>query len=121
MRVGPKPKHQRDAAQIPCLGDPQSLSTHSLRKSWSVRLYEASGHDLLVVRDGLGHRSVAVTQAYLPTDQAKMEDLILCGDWTRSKKPRSPTTAAKELPAVLPVKPLPSPAPCLPGFDEFAA
>ena len=30
--------------------DNQGLSTHSLRKSWALRLYEASGHDLLVVR-----------------------------------------------------------------------
>jgi integrase len=29
------------------------LSSHSLRKSWAMRLYEASGHDLLIVRDGL--------------------------------------------------------------------
>ena len=42
--------------------DTQGLSSHSLRKSWAVRLYQASGHDLLIVRDGLGHRSVAVTQ-----------------------------------------------------------
>ncbi len=113
----------KDALVAVC-GDPQGLSTHSLRKSWSVRLYEASGHDLLVVRDGLGHRSVAVTQAYLPTDQAKMEDLILQGDWTRAKKAMSPKIAAKTLPSSLaakPLPPLPGPAPFLPGFEDFAA
>ena len=46
-------------------------------------LYEASGHDLLIVRDGLGHRSVAVTQVYLPTSRARVESLILRTDWTR--------------------------------------
>lgn len=104
--------------------DPQGLSTHSLRKSWSVRLYEASGHDLLVVRDGLGHHSVAVTQAYLPTDQVKMEDLILQGDWTRAKETKSSKIAAKALPpslAAKPLPPLPGLAPCLPGFEDFAA
>jgi integrase len=69
--------------------DPQGLSTHSLRKSWAVRLYEASGHDLLIVRDGLGHRSVAVTQVYLPTSRSRVDDLILQSDWTH-RKPRAP-------------------------------
>lgn len=54
-------------ALIAVCDDPQGLSTHSLRKSWGLWLYRASGHDLLVVRDGLGHGSVAVTQVYLPT------------------------------------------------------
>jgi integrase/recombinase XerC len=69
--------------------DPQGLSTHSLRKSWAVRLYEASGHDLLIVRDGLGHRSVAVTQVYLPTARSRVDELILKSDWTH-RKPRAP-------------------------------
>jgi integrase len=69
--------------------DPQGLSTHSLRKSWAVRLYEASGHNLLIVRDGLGHRSVAVTQVYLPTARCRVDELILKSDWTH-RKPRTP-------------------------------
>ena len=48
-----------------------------------MRLYEATGHDLLIVRDGLGHQSVAVTQIYLPTARARVESLILKTDWTR--------------------------------------
>lgn len=40
-----------------------------------------------VVRDGLGHSSVAVTQLYLPTDRARIEEMIARSDWTRSKKP----------------------------------
>jgi integrase len=48
-----------------------------------MRLYEASGHDLLIVRDGLGHRSVDVTQVYLPTARARVESLLLKTDWTR--------------------------------------
>lgn len=69
--------------------DPRGLSTHSLRKSRAVRLYEASGHDLLIVRDGLGHRSVAVTQVYLPTARSRVDELILQSDWTH-RKPRAP-------------------------------
>jgi hypothetical protein len=54
-----------------------------------VRLYETSGHDLLIVRDGLGHRSVAVTQVYLPTARSRVDELILKSDWTH-RKPRTP-------------------------------
>ena len=70
----------REVAQ----GDAQRLSTHSLRKTWARRLYEQSGHDLLLVRDGLGHSSVAVTQRYLECDRDRLEHLILAGDWTRA-------------------------------------
>ena len=35
----------------------QGLSSHSLSKIWAMRRYEASSHDLLIVRDGLGHRT----------------------------------------------------------------
>lgn len=73
--------------------DTQGLSSHSLCKSWAMRLYEASGHDLLIVRDGLGHRSVAVTQVYLPTARARVESLILKADWTRRNVRRSESAA----------------------------
>lgn len=73
--------------------DTLGLSSHSLRKSWAMRLYEASGHDLLIVRDGLGHRSVAVTQVYLPTARARVESLILKTDWTRRYSRGSETAA----------------------------
>ncbi len=39
-----------------------------------------------VVRDGLGHCSVAVTQVYLPTSRTRMEEMIRRNDWTRSSK-----------------------------------
>lgn len=86
--------------------DPQGLSTHGHRKSWAVRLYDASGHDLLVVRDGLGHGSVAVTQLYLPTDRARFEEMIARSDWTRSRKPVTRKIAAP-VPPVLSAKPRP--------------
>jgi integrase len=73
--------------------DTQGLSSHSLGKSWALRLYEASGHDLIIVRDGLGHGSVAETQVYLPTARARVESLILKTDWTRRSPRRSDTAA----------------------------
>jgi hypothetical protein len=68
----------------------------------------------------LGHASVAVTQ-YLPTDRAKIEDLILKGDWTRAKKVIAPKIASKVALPAKPLLPRPCPAPCLPGFEDFAA
>jgi hypothetical protein len=67
---------------------------------------------------------VAVTQAYLSTDQTKMEKLILQSDWTRAKKSVAPKIAEKVLPSPLAAKPLPAqagPVLCLPGFEDFAA
>jgi integrase len=76
--------------------DPQGLSSHSLRKSWGLRLYEASGRDLLVVRDGLGHRSVAVTQIYLPIHADRVEACMRATDWThRNPRRRRDDLAAK--------------------------
>ncbi len=66
--------------------DPFGLSTHSLRKSWATRLYEESDHDLLCVRDALGHSSVAVTQVYLPVDRRRVDNLIFRSDWTRARQ-----------------------------------
>lgn len=69
-----------------CPRDPSGLSTHSLRKSWAARLYEKSGHDLLLVRDGLGHSSVAVTQLYLGVDRQRLDQMVLQADWTRRRR-----------------------------------
>lgn len=102
--------------------DDQQLSSHSLRKSWASRLYEASGHDLMLVRDGLGHSSVSVTQAYLSVDRARLEKLIVANDWTkRPRKPKvaTPIVVAAAIPA--PTEPSPSQSLCLPGFEALVA
>src|SRR5690242_18949343 len=75
--------------------DPQGLSSHSLRKSWGMQLYKASGYDLLIVRDGLDPHSVAVTQVYLPTSADRLDACMRDTDWTlrrprRSKLPAKP-------------------------------
>ncbi len=43
----------------------------------------------MIVRDGLGHHSVAITQVYLPTARSRVDALILKSDWTH-RKPRAP-------------------------------
>ena len=106
--------------------DGQRLSSHSLRKSWARRLYEKSGHNMLMVRDGLGHSSVAITEMYLSVNRDELEEVIKASDWTRCSKkkakapiiemPVPPTVTAKPTsrspkPDVVAEKPAPSPAP----------
>ena len=121
--------------------DPAGLSTHTLRKTFSTRVYEKSGHDLLCVRDALGHSSVAVTQVYLPVNRARVDEVIRRSDWTRrrkataspalvsaSKKKLTPAgeseiqLAAVTQPAVTGDTACPAPTELLlPGFETFAA
>lgn len=42
-----------------------TLATHTMRKTFAVRCYKVSGHDLFMVSRLLGHASVATTQKYL--------------------------------------------------------
>ena len=62
------------------VADDGRLGTHSCRKSFARAVYENCGHDLLVARDALGHRSVAVTEAYLDTNADTVEAAILAAD-----------------------------------------
>lgn len=43
------------------------IGTHSFRKAFASKVWEASGHDLLVVQQSLGHGSVESTRHYLAT------------------------------------------------------
>ena len=48
------------------------LATHSLRKSFAQRLYDASD-DLIAVQEMLGHKNVTTTQKYLGVNYAKVK------------------------------------------------
>jgi len=111
-------------------GDLETLSTHSLRKTWARKLYEASGHDLILVKEGLGHSSVSVSQFYLACDRERLNALIMKSDWTRQPRAKSKKiflakTANK--PNRLPAEPatllntITAGTDCLPGFEPFAA
>lgn len=58
-----------------------NVGTHSFRKTFAEAVYEASEHDILIVRDALGHSSVTTTQRYLSTSRNKMKT-------TRTKMPK---------------------------------
>lgn len=51
------------------------LATHSLRKSFAQRLYEASG-DIYLVQELLGHRNIATTQKYIGVSYATAKQAV---------------------------------------------
>jgi len=48
------------------------LATHSMRKTYAQRLYDATG-DIFMVKEALGHKSVETTKQYLGVSYAKMQ------------------------------------------------
>jgi hypothetical protein len=67
--------------------EPQGVSSHSLRKSWGLRLYEASGHDLMIVRDGLGH-PLCCRHADLPADERQPDGSVHAANGLDASPPR---------------------------------
>ena len=51
------------------------LATHSLRKSFAQRLYDATD-DIYAVQEMLGHKNVTTTQRYLGVNYAKVRDAL---------------------------------------------
>lgn len=77
----------KDAFARAGIEDDGRLGTHTLRKTWARKVYEASGHDILVVSAGLNHSSIAITQKYLEPDEEEVMAAMIACDFTR--KPRS--------------------------------
>lgn len=53
------------------------VATHSCRKSFSKKIYKASGHDLIVTQRALNHKHINSTINYLDTDKEEVDNLIL--------------------------------------------
>lgn len=47
----------------------EKISAHSMRKTYAYRIYETNGHDLLAIKEMLGHSSIEETKAYLGLDR----------------------------------------------------
>ena len=45
------------------------ISAHSMRKTYAYRIYETNGHDLLAIKEMLGHSSIEETKVYLGLDR----------------------------------------------------
>lgn len=58
------------------------LAAHDLRRSFAQTVWNAT-HDLLLVRDLMGHSSIATTQRYLELDQTKKRDAVSAVPWGR--------------------------------------
>lgn len=69
--------------------DDGRLGTHTLRKTWARKVYEASGHDILVVSAGLNHSSIAITQKYLEPDEEEVMAAMMSCDFTRGPRKRA--------------------------------
>ena len=60
------------------LGDDfRNVSSHSARKTFGTNAYEASGHDLELVRRLLQHSSAATTARYLNISDEKIEKVLM--------------------------------------------
>lgn len=46
-----------------------NVSAHSMRKTYAYRIYENNGHDLLAIKEMLGHSSIEETKVYLGLDR----------------------------------------------------
>lgn len=64
-------------ACVVCGIDASRVSTHSMRKCFARRVYEASAHDLIRTQRALGHSSPVTTARYLETDADALDRLIL--------------------------------------------
>lgn len=54
----------------------EGVSTHSFRKYFATEIYNANGHDVVLVQHLLQHSSAAVTQRYIGIEQDRIEDAL---------------------------------------------
>ena len=56
-----------------------AIGCHSFRKLFCVRIYDASGRDIMKTTSAMGHRQISSTQQYLDSIvlDADMDELIL--------------------------------------------
>lgn len=67
----------KDAAERAGCSADAHFGSHSLRKSFALRVYERSGHDLNLTRVALGHSSIMTTQRYLVAPQGDALEALL--------------------------------------------
>jgi integrase len=66
----------RRAARAAGISEVSRIGTHSLRKTFARKIYEASGHDIDLTRMALGHAHVSTTQAYLVSNPLHLNSII---------------------------------------------
>jgi len=63
-----------DQAGLTCR---ESYGTHTLRKTFCRKVYEATGHDINLTRAVMGHANVSTTQRYLPIDDQDITAAVM--------------------------------------------
>lgn len=85
-RVGEEPKPMttrqmlrviKSAAQKAGIEDLGKIGNHSMRKRHARAIFEASGHNLVLTREAMGHKSSAVTEVYLGYEAEKVRQAQL--------------------------------------------
>lgn len=76
------------------IADDGRLGSHSLRKTWSKRVYANSGNDIMILKLALGHRDVTTTQMYLEPDEEVMLAAVRGVDFTRLPRRLAQTDTA---------------------------
>ncbi len=80
---GNRPLHRSQAHRIlvqaceECGIDTARISTHSLRKTFVRRVYDASGHDIIRTMKVVQHSSPVITARYLENTETELDDLVL--------------------------------------------
>ena len=59
------------------LSDSSRFGTHSLRKTFAMKVHLAGGRDINLTRAAMGHRHLSTTQAYLEVDAEEVRGAIL--------------------------------------------
>lgn len=54
----------------------ENISTHSFRKWYATDIYNASGHDIVLVQHLLQHSSPTITRRYIGMSEERVEDAI---------------------------------------------
>ena len=65
------------------------LATHTLRKTFAQRLYQKCG-DIFMVKEMLGHKNVATTQAYIGVNYVSVQDAVEAMSLEAEDNPRDP-------------------------------
>ena len=65
------------------------LATHTLRKTFAQRLYQKCS-DIYMVKELLGHKNVATTQAYIGINYVSAQDAVEAMSLDAEDKPRDP-------------------------------
>lgn len=75
--IGRKQYHKVMKDAVAAAGLTGKIATHSMRKTFADRVYEALGHDIFRTQKALGHRNINSTAQYLSFKEADIDAAVL--------------------------------------------